>query len=132
MPIKDWSKYPPNWKEIRARILKRSQNKCEQCGLENYSEINSFQQNGKTIWSEANSMQVNGMRHQKLNLKKVKVILTIAHLDHDETNHDVKDERLAAMCQLCHLRYDAPEKARRKKAKKIMPIITDNSTLILP
>jgi hypothetical protein len=47
------------------------------------------------------------------NPKRIKVVLTIAHLDHDETNMDVKDERLMAMCQLCHLRYDAKEKWRR-------------------
>lgn len=45
--------------------------------------------------------------------RKVKVILTIAHLDHDETNWDVKDERLLAMCQRHHIQYDAKEKYRR-------------------
>ena len=52
------------------------------------------------------------------NPKKVKVVLTIAHLDHDETNLSVRDERLKAMCQLCHLRYDAKEKYRRIKVVK--------------
>ena len=47
------------------------------------------------------------------NPKRVKVVLTIAHLDHDERNHNIKDERLKAACQLCHLRYDAKEKYRR-------------------
>jgi hypothetical protein len=42
--------------------------------------------------------------------------LLIAHLDHDETNHEVTDDRLKAMCQLCHLRYDAKEKYRRSLA----------------
>ena len=52
--------------------------------------------------------------------KKVKVVLTVAHLDHDEENHEVKDERLAALCQWCHLNYDAKEKYRRmlEKGKK--------------
>lgn len=45
--------------------------------------------------------------------KPVTVVLTIAHLDHDEENHDVKLDRLGALCQLCHLRYDAKEKYRR-------------------
>ena len=35
MPI-DYSKYPANWKtEIVPRILKRANNRCEMCGLEN-------------------------------------------------------------------------------------------------
>ncbi len=48
---------------------------------------------------------------------QVKIILTVAHLDHDETNFDVKIERLKAMCQLCHLRYDSAEKYRRSQVK---------------
>ena len=86
MPI-DYKKHPPNWKtEIRPEILKRANNCCEFCGVENYSLHN-----------------------------KKKIVLTIAHLDHDEQNWDVKYDRLAALCQKCHLRYDAPEKARRRK-----------------
>ncbi len=46
-----------------------------------------------------------------------KVVLTIAHLDHDETNHQVSMDRLAALCQLCHLRYDAKEKYKRIMSK---------------
>jgi hypothetical protein len=34
------------------------------------------------------------------------VVLTTAHLDHDTTNNDL--DNLRAMCQLCHLSYDAP------------------------
>ena len=45
-----------------------------------------------------------------------KVVLTIAHLDHTPENCD--DENLRAWCQRCHLTYDAPMKAARRKAKK--------------
>ena len=40
MPIKPENKklYPKNWKEIRRQILERANNKCEFCGIENYSE----------------------------------------------------------------------------------------------
>ena len=34
-----------------------------------------------------------------------RVILTVAHLDHDTTNN--ARENLRALCQRCHLRYDA-------------------------
>lgn len=44
---------------------------------------------------------------------EVKVVLTVAHLDHDETNHKVILDRLKALCQICHLRYDAKEKYNR-------------------
>lgn len=110
MPI-DYSKYPKNWKtEIRPRILKRANNCCEECGIENYSIQLSYKENGKINWINPifEDLIINPY-------KEVKVILTIAHLDHDETNHNVTDDRLKAMCQLCHLRYDSEEKKKRKQ-----------------
>ena len=113
MPI-DYKKYPSNWNEIRERILQRAKNKCECCGYYNGMKIISFKFEGKTSWIPYNDFK------DKMNdivFKIVKVVLTIAHLDHDETNHNVSDDRLKAMCQLCHLRYDAEEKKRRRKLK---------------
>lgn len=117
MPI-DYSKYPDNWlTEIRPRILERAQHKCElnDCGNKNIFPYWSAKKNGKVVgWFEDEE-------HAKSidpNAKMVRVVLTIAHLDHDEENKDVTDERLMAMCQLCHLRYDAPEKKRRRSEKK--------------
>ena len=108
MPI-DYSKYPPNWKEIRHRILKRANNECECCGLENHSIVISYKKNSKIKWAYVTFKDFIPKPY-----KYVKVVLTIAHLDHDETNHNVTDDRLKAMCQLCHLRYDAEEKKRRR------------------
>lgn len=114
MPV-DYSKYPPNWlSEIRPRILERAKNKCECCGLLNGSFVHSFKEIGKTVWR---FLFTPNEWTEKGEPKLVKVVLTIAHLDHDETNHDVKDDRLKSMCQLCHLRYDAKEKSKRKKQK---------------
>ena len=122
MPI-DYKKYPPNWlKEIRPRIMERANNKCENCGLEHRQVVYAIKlkinDNGKyklkTIWFR---VKEDAEREDLLNnLKEVKVVLTIAHLDHDELNHNIKDERLMAMCQICHLRYDAKEKYRRSLA----------------
>lgn len=111
MPI-DYSKYPDNWKtEIRPRILNRAKNKCECCGLPNGMRVFSFKKDGETFWNEV--IYKDGF-DEKTGFKMVKVVLTIAHLDHDEDNHQVADDRLKAMCQLCHLRYDAKEKVKRK------------------
>lgn len=112
MPI-DYSKYPPDWSEIRKRIIERAKNKCECCGLENKSKVHSFKVDGITIWKDLTYgewMMRNCPKH-------ITVVLTIAHLDHDETNHNVTDDRLKAMCQLCHLRYDAKEKVLRKQKR---------------
>lgn len=88
MPI-DYKRYPPDWKtRIRPEVLQRANDCCEFCGVQNYSI-----RDGKRI------------------------ILTIAHLDHDETNWDIQLDRLRALCQRCHLQYDAQEKKRRKSIK---------------
>jgi 5-methylcytosine-specific restriction endonuclease McrA len=87
MPI-DYSKYPPNWStEIVPRIKERDGHKCQFCGIENYA----------------------------ITPKGTKVVLTIAHLDHDNDNHDVTDDRLAALCQRCHLRYDLHRHVAKRK-----------------
>ena len=89
MPIKpeNRKRYPANWKDIRKDILKRADNKCEFCGIENYA----IRENGS------------------------KVVLTIAHLDHTPENCDYSN--LRALCQKCHNRYDAKHRAEtRRKA----------------
>lgn len=113
MPI-DYSKYPDNWHtEIRPRILRRANNCCEFCGLENGSRVFSIKNNGKTYWLKDNELKTDDI------FKPVTVVLTIAHLDHDEENKNVTDDRLAALCQLCHLRYDGKEKANRRRLSSI-------------
>lgn len=129
MPI-DYKKYPKNWiSEIRPRIMKRAKNICEfdGCDFKHKEYVWAVRYKGKTTgwfrdFNEANKYPktIESRKNYKTgkteiipNPKKVKVILTIAHLDHDETNLNVKDERLKAGCQLCHLRYDAKEKHRR-------------------
>ena len=96
MPI-NYKIYPPNWKQLVAQRLEIAGNKCENCGVENKAQK----------W--------------RVDLTATyTVVLTCAHLDHDETNHDVKIDRLAMLCQTCHLRYDAKEKARRRQAKQLI------------
>lgn len=126
MPI-DYSKYPPNWKnEIVPRILERDGNSCKQCGLGNGSEVMSLalwvregtRYKVRRFWlSDASDIARMSLYALPNETKPVKVVLTIAHLDHDEENHDVADDRLAAMCQWCHLNYDASEKMRRIMSK---------------
>lgn len=94
MPIKPENKnrYPKNWEEIRQNILRRANNCCENCGVPNHS----YRLNPK-------------------NGKMVKIVLTIAHLDHTPENCD--ESNLRAWCQKCHNSYDAPMRALNRKRK---------------
>ena len=92
MPIKpeNKSRYPKNWKEIRERILKRANNRCEFCGVENHT----YRYNPKTG-------------------KDAYIVLTIAHLDH--TPENCSDDNLKALCQRCHNQYDAEHRKQTRK-----------------
>ena len=124
MPI-DYKKYPPNWKkEIVPFVLNRENNCCGKCGVPNKSlqwrgrkwvQKTSRLGNKRWGWStfhydSKESAIADGCTFPEINVYQTKIVLTIAHLDHDELNHDVEMNRLMAMCQLCHLQYDAYEK----------------------
>lgn len=87
MPIspENRKRYPKNWADISRRIrFERAQGQCE------------FVINGERCKAR------NGEPHPDTGSK---VVLTVAHLDHQPEN--CADENLRAGCQRCHLRYDA-------------------------
>lgn len=107
MPV-DYSKYPADWKDISLSIRKRSGGQCEcqgECGLH------------KTNPGPRRCCERNG---EPAKWAKGKIVLTVAHLNHDPM--DCRPDNLKAMCQRCHLRYDAPHhaanSARTREAKK--------------
>jgi len=92
MPI-DYSKYPDNWKtKIRPDILKRADNKCE--GSPGYPDCRAD----------------NYKPHPDTGSK---VILTIAHMDHEKRSNDYSN--LKALCQRCHLHHDRHQHTMNRK-----------------
>lgn len=117
MPIRPENKarYPKDWPQISRRIrFERAGNRCEECGVKNY-EIGGRTRDGQ--WHKARVLGCNrelpepgtwswcdgpnGTHH----LRIVRIILTVAHLDHIPEN--CADDNLRAMCQRCHNLYDA-------------------------
>ena len=89
MPIRPemLARYPKDWK-LRSRFVRfyRAKNRCEWCGAENY---------------------------QPHPITGSKVVLTTAHV------WDMRPEacsllNLAALCQRCHNRWDAPYRKRNR------------------
>jgi len=98
MPI-DYSKYPSDWKtRIRPEILIREGKRCKFCHIENGAYLKAKCCAWPHFSSEHNRCCGCGKRRPR-------VVLTIAHLDHDVTNNQY--DNLAALCQKCHLTYDA-------------------------
>lgn len=97
MPI-DYKKYPLNWKtEIRPMILERAKNCCEFCGVQNYKlilrgEWNNTEcyQDDNGIIYDANTSEIIGedcIGEVSSTNNFIKVVLTIAHLDHNVNNN---------------------------------------------
>jgi len=123
MPI-DYRNYPKDWKQRRKRILNRDKHKCTQCGVPNYSVIVRKEGTEYTLIARCASYQeAIDEKHKQLIVssvddqvpaKMIIIVLTVAHLDHDEWNHQVKDNRLATFCQRCHFHYDEADNQKRK------------------
>ena len=90
--------YPIDWEEISLNIRIRAGWRCE--GSPRYPDCRAEQ----------------GQRHP---VTGSAVVLTVAHLDHNTANNDPAN--LRAMCQRCHLTYDAAHhanNARRTRAER--------------
>lgn len=89
MPI-DYNDYPDDWHELSQRIrFGRAAGRCE--GTPEYPDCKA----------------AHGEPHPETGSK---VILTVAHMDHDVENNDPAN--LRALCQRCHLSWDAEHHAR--------------------
>ena len=97
MPIRaeNRARYPRDWPAISLAIRERAQQRCEDCGA------------------------ANGQPHP---VTGSRVVLTVAHLDHQPEN--CAPENLRAWCQRCHNRYDAPQRRAgiRQRARACMAI----------
>jgi len=94
MPIRpeNRSRYPADWKAISVEVRTRAGWRCE--GSPAYPDCRAF----------------NGEEHP---VTTSRVVLTVAHLDHQPENVGEPGERpnLKAWCQRCHLTYDAKHHA---------------------
>ncbi|PWE32748.1 hypothetical protein DDZ14_08355 [Maritimibacter sp. 55A14] len=135
MPIRaeNRDRYPPDWPDISRAIRERAGQRCEECGVKN-GRLGGRLRDG--TWCDAmplgekllslewpapgevaTCVSPSGAKHQ---LRVVRIVLTVAHLDHQPENCD--PDNLRAWCQRCHNIYDAPmrragiEARRREKA----------------
>lgn len=115
MPI-DKSRYPPDWDDRSARIQERDQYRCRHCGAKS-GEVGQHDDYSHLWYSEE---ELKLLKEQgEVNSYTLKTtVLTVAHLDHDETNWHVKDDRLITLCATCHLRYDRNDNQLRKQYGK--------------
>ena len=122
MPV-DMSKYPPEWPQIRERILVRAGNVCERCGVANGVYRAADARGDRTYrYAECVRGVCLGWNYQteegewmddpsELDGKPARIVLTIAHVN-DPDPQNCADDNLQALCQRCHNRLDAPMRAK--------------------
>jgi len=123
MPI-DYKNYPSNWKtEIRPAILQRAHGRCESCGINNGAVIrrdgDKVRRPCQTEWDMINADVWHNEHSMTTALKKhgfIRVVLTIAHLNHD--TGDNRPENLKALCQKCHLELDKEQHRQSRYQNK--------------
>jgi len=121
MPIRDSEKarYPANWALISAALRKEVGNKCERCAAPNGEvvargigpDLDTYMLFGGQVYHADTGEYMGMARGSEYNAASmVKIVLTVAHLDHMPENNDRANLRV--LCQRCHLRYDARHHAK--------------------
>jgi hypothetical protein len=148
MPIRpEWRRfYGREWRElIRPRILARAGSRCERCGKPDRCVIwttTGRRADGERwmcwrlsryqLWRDERGQPVPLASSPRGRPRRVRVILTVAHLNHDP--RDNRDTNLVALCQWCHLNYDRPHHRQSRAARKdaARPLLRGRSDATMP
>jgi hypothetical protein len=134
MPIlpENKARYPADWPAIAHRIKNRAGWRCEgspdfpDCRVA-HNRLGARDKAGR--WLDAHPLEEKlfGLRWPSpgfmgwcgdppQELRIVRVVLTVAHLDHQPENCD--DANLRAWCQRCHLHYDRHHHAETRRERR--------------
>ena len=107
------------WQRIRNRVLSNAQWRCEKCGLKDRSWVVKMY-DGSWSYSSVCEGNMSGLQAldwiQEVDGKcLVKVILVVAHRDHNPRNNDLVN--LVGWCQRCHNRFDAKRRGRNRRER---------------
>jgi hypothetical protein len=137
MPVKPENKarYPADWGAIAEAVKAEAGWRCEQCGVAHGEVIWRGTDAGRPVFRRpedpefcesldaATGAAVPGTCHDTFEGRKpVRIIATVAHLDHQPEN--IERGNLRCLCQRCHLAYDsahhAVNAAATRRAKKAL------------
>lgn len=132
MPIRpeNLNRYPPDWPQISQAIRVRAGGLCEECGVRNGAlggrdeegrfcrALPTGESRARLTWPEPGEEAwcERPPPLEPIRLRIIRIVLTVAHLDHTPENCDPSN--LRAWCQRCHLRYDAAHHRKTAEATR--------------
>jgi len=108
------AKYPPDWKDVRQRILAHASYRCELCGVRNHSSIRRYKQTPQLF--DYSGQYLECLLETGDYSDEIHIVLTVHHVNDDPT--DNRDCNLLALCQRCHNKLDAPFRGRKAAATR--------------
>lgn len=130
MPIRpsEKARYPANWPEISLEVRERDGNRCKWCLVPNGEtvlrprdgEVYILPPTGAVHCCETGELRGYCRGSEFPAGRLIRIVLTVAHLDRTPENVGQPGDRpnLVALCQRCHLRYDAPQHAANAAATR--------------
>ncbi len=117
--------YPIDWPQLSQQVrFGRAKGRCERCGRPHGTVVHHL--GDGRWWDEAAGTWRNGTGREVAwpayaeyrQLRRTRVVLATAHLDHDPTNNRPRNVR--ALCQRCHMLHDRPEHRRRRRTTLLL------------
>ena len=119
----------PEWRELREEVLDRSGWRCDFCLVEHGMTISmlgdgTFMTGTGGVYCDRTGGFLR-LSHPSFEPgRPVLIVLAVCHKDHDPTNNN--PDNLLALCQKCHLRHDAKEHWRTRRARNAIGDLFDN------
>lgn len=119
-------RYPRNWRAISKHIREvRAGGRCEcagECGDEHEGDNGRCDAPNGALIVRDSLRRAHWSRHEHTGVccgepcGATKVVLTVAHLDHNESNNH--ESNLIALCQRCHLKLDGRDNLARRRERE--------------
>ena len=117
--------YPIDWPQLSALVrFGRAGGRCERCGRPHGRTVHHlgdgrWWDGERGTWRYGRGREVAPPAYAEYKrLRRTRVVLAAAHLDHDPGNNRPRNVR--ALCQRCHLVHDRPEHVRRRRLTVLM------------
>lgn len=116
----NFADYHPQWSTISRQIREQAGWRCEWCNAPNGESIIRGHDGTWQPWDWTETVsdeEVEAFAGKPWeDIRFTRIVLTVAHLDHDKQNNDPAN--LRALCQRCHLNWDRDLHIANRRANR--------------